>query len=427
MATLIIPHTFVAGTPALASEVNANFQAVVGWTQGQISTDNFGILGARSIALPSAPTLAILSLAQTSSNIALNITNSGTDSSIVINQSGALATGKAAILLNSPSTQTTVGAAEVAMNLATNSTIPALLINHGATPTMSLTKTQLSLFNGAVQATSAGLNATNVTTTGIITAIAPVGNAIALRLAGRSSDNASVLDFTTNNQATQYATVTASSGGLSFNLPDTADGYTFRVNNAIKTSIDNSGFDGQYIKDLSVSTIKIADANITEAKIASPSFISYTVNIPGSLLGNGTWTTISTIGTLTTTQANRTCLVGFKNAAAGYNISVAANTWYYRIRVTGPGGYVGYFARIDQDLTMVPASTNIDVNYDAGGTAMNGWYAFPTSGPLIAWPVNNSKILPLPTVGTYTFTLQFLGPFSNPQWYNYVAYAHLMP
>jgi len=105
MATLTIPHSFVAGTPALASEVNANFQAVVSWTQGQISTDNLGILGARSVALPSSPTLAILSLAQTSSNIALNISNSGTESAVAISQSGTLASGKAAILINSPSNQ----------------------------------------------------------------------------------------------------------------------------------------------------------------------------------------------------------------------------------------------------------------------------------------------------------------------------------
>lgn len=140
MATLSIPHSFVPGTPALASEVNANFQAVVSWTQGQISTDNFGILGARSIALPTSPTLAILSLQQTASQPALFISNSGTDSSITINQSGALASTKAALVINSPSTQTTAGAAEFAMNLATNSTIPALLISHGATETFKITK-----------------------------------------------------------------------------------------------------------------------------------------------------------------------------------------------------------------------------------------------------------------------------------------------
>jgi len=155
MATLTIPHSFVAGTPALASEVNANFQAVVSWTQGQISTDNIGILGARSVALPSSPTLAILSISQTASQIGLNVSNNGTDSAIAINQSGALAAGKAALLINSPSTQLNAGAAEILMTLATNSTIPALLIKHGAVETLSATKDELDLFASAVEISAA--------------------------------------------------------------------------------------------------------------------------------------------------------------------------------------------------------------------------------------------------------------------------------
>lgn len=155
MATLSIPHSFVAGTPALASEVNANFQAVVSWTQGQISTDNLGILGARSVALPSSPTFAILSLSQTASQIALNISNSGTESALAISQSGALANGKGAILINSPSNQTTSGAAELLMTLNTNSSIPAILVKHGAVETMSATKDELDLFASAVEISAA--------------------------------------------------------------------------------------------------------------------------------------------------------------------------------------------------------------------------------------------------------------------------------
>lgn len=155
MATLSIPHSFVAGTPALASEVNANFQAVVSWTQGQISTDNLGILGARSVALPSSPTLAILSLSQTASQIALNISNSGTESALAISQSGALANGKGAILINSSSNQTTSGAAELLMTLNTNSSIPAILVKHGVVETISATKDELDLFASAVEISAA--------------------------------------------------------------------------------------------------------------------------------------------------------------------------------------------------------------------------------------------------------------------------------
>lgn len=300
MATLTIPHTFVAGTPALASEVNANFQAIVAWTQSNISTDNLGVLTARSVALPTSPTLAILSLQQTASQPALFISNSGTDNSITVNQSGLLASGKAILTLNSPSTQTTAGAAEVAMNLATNSTIPALLINHGATPTLNLTKTQLSLFNGVVQATSAGVvsattvNATtvattNLNTTGVINAVAPTSDAIAVKVRGRSSDNTAIVQFKSNNDATTYASATSSASGLTLNIPDTADSYTFQVNGVTKGVINNSGIDGQYVTN-------IAPASISASPIViSPTFNYVSTSSSDFVLWNGS---------ITTTKAN---------------------------------------------------------------------------------------------------------------------------
>ena len=154
MATLTIPHSFTAGTPALASEVNANFQAIVNWTNSNIGTDNFGILTARSVALPSSPTFAILSLSQSASQPVISISNQGTDNPISINQSGVFATGKGAIVINDPTAQTTSGAAHLLMSLSSASTVPAIKIDHG-TSTMSLTKTQLDLFNSAVEVSAA--------------------------------------------------------------------------------------------------------------------------------------------------------------------------------------------------------------------------------------------------------------------------------
>jgi microcystin-dependent protein len=155
MATLTIPHSFTAGTPALASEVNANFQAIVNWTQSNIGTDNLGILTARSVALPSSPTLAILSLSQSASQPVINISNQGTDNPLSINQSGVFATGKGAIVINDPTTQTTGGAAHLLMSLSGASTIPAIRVAHGADVSMSLTRTQLELFNSAVEVSNA--------------------------------------------------------------------------------------------------------------------------------------------------------------------------------------------------------------------------------------------------------------------------------
>jgi len=145
MATLTIPHSFIAGTPALASEVNANFQAIVNWTNSNIGTDNFGILTARSVALPSSPTFAILSLSQTASQPVISISNQGTDNPISINQSGVFATGKGAIVINDPTTQTTSGAAHLLMSLSGASTIPAIRVSHGASVTLELTANYLRL------------------------------------------------------------------------------------------------------------------------------------------------------------------------------------------------------------------------------------------------------------------------------------------
>jgi microcystin-dependent protein len=215
MATLTIPHSFVAGTPALASEVNANFQAVVSWTQGQISTDNLGILGARSVALPSSPTLAILSLVQTSSNIALNISNSGTESAIAISQSGTLASSKAAILINSPNNQATVGAAELLMTLNSGSSIPAILIKHGAVETLSATKDELDLFASAVEISAARVKLP-VRTTGQRNAITQEGSILYNTTEKRVQyrDNTEWRDFTPAGVIQMYAGTSEPTGWL---------------------------------------------------------------------------------------------------------------------------------------------------------------------------------------------------------------------
>lgn len=199
------------------------------------------------------------------------------------------------------------------------------------------------------------------------------------------------------------------------------------ISNTIPTSlgIDTANIANSAITDVklatdSVTTIKIQNAAVTEAKKDAGTYISYTVNIAASLVGNNTWQTISTIGTLTTTQAYRLAMMGFKNADSSYSISIAVapgNPWYYRIVVTGPSGYTNYLYLTNKDINAAAATTNLEDNYN--------WLTFPSCGPLTAWPVNVMQSLTLPSVGTYTFTLQFKGPFSNPQWYNYIAYAQL--
>lgn len=138
MASLTIPNIFTAGTPALASEVNANFTAVVNWSTG-LDQDNM--------------TTFTGDLAFTIANgNAIVIQNNGNDESIKITQGALLGAGKASILITDNQTQT-VGDAELKMVLAAGATIPAIHITHGV-DTFKLTKDSLNLFNDSTKVSS---------------------------------------------------------------------------------------------------------------------------------------------------------------------------------------------------------------------------------------------------------------------------------
>lgn len=253
MAQLSSLVQFTAGTPAIAADVNQNFTDIRNHINGaNIDTENI------ASTLTSRAGGPILFLDQASQNqIAFAIQNSQTNTAMQILQSAVLADNSKAVLKIQDSGTQTVGKAELWLSLAGGSTIPAILVEHGANTTMSLTKTQLNLFNNVIQASSSGLSLNNINTSGRIIATAPLDNAVALRLAGRSSDNISVLDFTSNNQLIQYASISAYSGGLSLNLPDTADQYVINISGVPKTVIDNNGLDGQYIKNQSIPKNKM--------------------------------------------------------------------------------------------------------------------------------------------------------------------------
>lgn len=131
MAVLTIPNTFVAGTPALASEVNANFAQIVSWSSG-LDQDNMATFTG-DLAFTIANGNAIV------------IQNNGNDESIKITQGALLGAGKASILITDSQTQTASGAAELKMVLASGATIPAIHVLHGATDTLKLTRDYLRL------------------------------------------------------------------------------------------------------------------------------------------------------------------------------------------------------------------------------------------------------------------------------------------
>lgn len=160
MATLNIPYTFTAGTPAIAAEVNANFEAIVNWTTGGLDTNSFGLLTTRTLPLLSAPLPlnTILPIFQTSAEPSIYIVNDSQGVPLTIEQQQAFGTpGKAVIKITDSNAQTQSGSPTVWLALASGATAPALLVQHGSVDTMRLTSTQLDLFNSAVQATASAV------------------------------------------------------------------------------------------------------------------------------------------------------------------------------------------------------------------------------------------------------------------------------
>lgn len=131
MAVLTIPNTFIAGTPALASEVNANFAQIVSWSTS-LDQDNMATFTG--------------DLAFTIANgNAITIQNNGNDESIKITQGALLGAGKASVLITDSQTQTAANAAELKMLLAAGATIPAIHVLHAAVDTLKLTRDYLRL------------------------------------------------------------------------------------------------------------------------------------------------------------------------------------------------------------------------------------------------------------------------------------------
>lgn len=384
MATLILPYpAFTAGTPAVAAEVQDNFTTI----RDHINSQNIGTANIET-TLVSRVGGPILFLNQASQEqIALSILNSRTKSALQITQSAVLGAGSSIIAINDNATQTT-GDAQLYINTQTGSTIPSIKVNHGSDVTMSLTKTQLDLFNGAVQATSAGVvsvttvtatdvNTTNVTATGLLDLTAPASDAIVAEIKGRSSDNNAIVQFKSNNDATVYASATSSPSGLTLNLPDTADSYTFKVNDVTKAVIDDNGVDGQYLKANSVNISGIVNHSITESKISQFPYIIFSGTYGPLFIVSGTYTTLGSSTFSITTARN----LLMKITAPSQTNSTAApstiNNW--RILITGPSG------------TYYSGWTQNGVVLSQGGGVRN---------------ITLDQFVRLPDAGTYTVALQ---------------------
>ena len=160
MAQLGALISFQAGTPAVANDVNYNFNLI----RTFINSANFGVdnitgtLASRS----GSPILTINQISEPFSP--LYIINSQNKSGIQIDQQVNLDPNHGVIFINDTATQSNTTSAGLLMYLSNASVNPAILIKHGGSggaETFKLTKLALSLFDGVLEVDSQGVLSSN--------------------------------------------------------------------------------------------------------------------------------------------------------------------------------------------------------------------------------------------------------------------------
>jgi len=160
MAQLGALISFQAGTPAVANDVNYNFNLI----RTFINSANFGVdnitgtLASRS----GSPILTINQISEPFSP--LYIINSQNKSGIQIDQQVNLDPNHGVIFINDTATQSNTTSAGLLMYLSNASINPAILIKHGGSggaETFKLTKLALSLFDGVLEVDSQGVLSSN--------------------------------------------------------------------------------------------------------------------------------------------------------------------------------------------------------------------------------------------------------------------------
>lgn len=155
MAKLVIPHIFTPGTPAQASQMNANFDAVSNWSlSGQIETDSIKFPLENRSNDNQGNTRPILKFVQTINEKILHLQNAEGSSSIYIVQGEPLNPSTGIIHIADDIQQTESASAAIKLVLSSVATAPAILVSHG-TETLRLTKSAFNLFASAVEISAA--------------------------------------------------------------------------------------------------------------------------------------------------------------------------------------------------------------------------------------------------------------------------------
>lgn len=157
MAKLEIPNRFTPGTPALASEMNANFEAIETWSQsGQIETDSISIPLTSRSADGNGNAQPMFRFLQTVDEPILVLENNEGESSIQITQGELLDANSAIIKITDNQQQTNAAAAAIRLSLSLSATSPALWITH-STDTLKLTKSEFTLLDNTLKLSSTRL------------------------------------------------------------------------------------------------------------------------------------------------------------------------------------------------------------------------------------------------------------------------------
>lgn len=370
MASLTIPNIFTAGTPALASEVNANFTEITNWSQN-IDTSNFPIGGFTGGL--------IFTMANDN---AIRIQNNGNDESIKITQGALLGAGKASILIYDHQTQTNLGSAELRMDLVSGATIPSIWVTHSSVDTFKLTKTALDIGSAVTTTFGGPLVLSNPSVTGN------------LSLTGKETINrTSTNQFLelANTTTSKSLTVTPQTASFDLNINDTTSAYNFKINGVTKTVIDNNGLDGSYLKASSVSISALNGA--VPAVNRSPNTPTIVSNITATINTGGNTAVVITGATLTitTSAANKSVLLQFFGQDTDSYLTTVTTNDVCQVYIygSGPGGWTG----------IVCSKYINEETSEAGNEDSRAEFG-----------LNMSAFIPLTTQGTYTFDVYYRTP-----------------
>ncbi len=131
MATLSLTNSFIAGTLAKASEVNANFTDIVNWANGNVGSDNIGTL------------TGTVTWNITTGVKAVDITTSGNETAVSILQTTALNPNKAVLRIEDTATEISGDAVAYFKLDSIGSTIPALRVDYAGSQVFAVKKDRL--------------------------------------------------------------------------------------------------------------------------------------------------------------------------------------------------------------------------------------------------------------------------------------------